>query len=87
VGSTRLYEPSERDRLKIILLSKRVGFPLVDIEELLRIYDDKAQNPSDISAVLKKFEQQLSVLKEQKSEIERSISDLEVATRQIHELS
>ena len=35
-GSTRLYSDYDRSRLSVILLAKKVGFSLVDIQEVLR---------------------------------------------------
>jgi len=77
-GSTRLYSSDDRARLKVILLAKRVGFSLVDIQELLEIYDGKVSEIGD-SAIRGKFEGQLKTLKAQKAEVEESIESLETA--------
>ena len=80
-GSTRLYSSSDRKRLRIILVTKSVGFSLVDIEEMLRIYDANSQDINDMDMVLAKFESQLQVLKTQKVEIEQAIATLQNITR------
>ncbi len=72
-GSTRLYSSEDRSRLQVILLAKRVGFSLVDIQELLEIYDG---DEGDLSAINSKFDDQLKLLKAQKEEIEVSIDNL-----------
>ena len=74
-GSTRLYSSEDRSRLQVILLAKRVGFSLVDIQELLEIYDGDG-NAEDLAAIKSKFDQQLASLKAQKEEIEVSIENL-----------
>ena len=82
-GSTRLYSNDDRTRLTVILLAKNVGFSLVDIQELLKIYDGNG-NPDDLQEIQKKFKAQLDSLKVQKFEIETCISDLEQALNTIN---
>ncbi len=74
-GSTRLYSSEDRKRLKIIILAKNVGFSLIDIESLLKIYDNES-NEQDISYLIKKFTEQFARLTDQKEELERSIDEL-----------
>ena len=77
-GSTRLYSPEDRTRLKVILLIKSVGFSLVDIQELLAIYDGDGAE-AGVKKIRKKFGDQLESLRDQKSQVEQSINDLEKA--------
>jgi len=83
-GSTRLYSNEDRTRLTVILLAKNVGFSLIDIQEILKIYDGD-NSDDDLQAIYKKFKMQLDALKVQKFEIETCISDLEQALRTINE--
>ena len=85
-GSTRLYSTKDRLRLRVILLIKSLGFSLVDIEEMLKLYDGN-DTPDSIDTIVQKFSEQLAVLQAQKSEIEKSITDIQDATRQIRDLS
>ncbi|MDJ0614774.1 MAG: MerR family DNA-binding transcriptional regulator [Rhizobiaceae bacterium] len=85
-GSTRLYSNDDRTRLTVILLAKNVGFSLIDIQEILKIYDGEGSD-DDLRAIHKKFKTQLDALKVQKFEIETCISDLEQALRTIDEKS
>ena len=84
-GSTRLYSPNDRTRLKVIILAKNVGFSLVDIQELLKVYDGEGA-VDDVNMVKTKFQTQLESLKIQKTDIERSIGDLQHALVTIAEL-
>ncbi|MEO0329445.1 MAG: MerR family transcriptional regulator [Pseudomonadota bacterium] len=84
-GSTRLYSPEDRERLKIILLVKSVGFSLVDIQEFLEIYD-KSDSVNGIKFITDKFKTQLSVLESQKSRLEQSITNLEIGLRDIQQI-
>lgn len=80
-GSTRLYSPKDRSRLKVILLAKKVGFSLVEIQELMNIYDqgDDIDDPAGI--LLKRFSQQMAVLVKQKADIEAAIEKLNETIR------
>lgn len=77
-GSTRLYSQEDRARLKVILLAKNIGFSLVDIQELLKIYDGEGSD-DDVKNIEAKFKRQLDELKIQKYELERSIADTSLA--------
>lgn len=74
-GSTRLYNNEDRKRLKIIILAKNVGFSLIDIEALLKIYDDQ-ETDQHVDSLTDKFKDQLSRLENQKSELQRSMEEL-----------
>lgn len=74
-GSTRLYSNEDRKRLKIIILTKNVGFSLLDIEALLKVYDG-GESKRDISYLTDKFKEQASRLDAQKNEIQQSINEL-----------
>lgn len=84
-GSTRLYSPEDRTRLKVIILAKNVGFSLVDIQEILKIYDGDSVS-GEANSIREKFQSQLDSLKIQKSQIERSIVDLHNAIDTIEHL-
>ena len=75
-GSTRLYSLEDRQRLKLILLSKRVGFSLVEIQEILNVHDSEHVTKDSIVNILNKFKGQVSVLNEQKRETDRALLEL-----------
>ena len=85
-GSTRLYSNEDRKRLKIIILAKNVGFSLIEIEALLKVYDDD-NNEQDVSYLIDKFKEQFSRLNDQKDELQRSIDELNKAIHFIEEKS
>ncbi|MFK5977259.1 MAG: MerR family DNA-binding transcriptional regulator [Rhizobiaceae bacterium] len=76
MGSTRLYSSKDRNRLKLILLAKRVGFSLFEIHELMEIYDLGDQNNWHLLLVLDKFKGQMDILNNQKTELEESMEEL-----------
>lgn len=85
-GTTRLYSKRERARLKIILLAKQVGFSLVDIQELMDIYDKGRNLDNPLAKAKGKFEEQLDILERQKLEVEESLEKLRETLEKFHEL-
>ena len=75
-GLNRLYSRRDRARLKLVLLGKRMGFSLVEIREMLDLYDTKGGKVKQLRVALAKFESQLDHLREQQREIEQAIEEL-----------
>jgi DNA-binding transcriptional MerR regulator len=75
-GAKRLYSRRDRARLKLILMGKRVGFSLTEIREMLDLYDLKDGQVKQLRVSLKKFEDQLTHLKNQREEVDRAIVEL-----------
>ena len=75
-GTTRLYSNEDRARLKVILLAKQVGFSLVEIEDVLEIYDRHEEIDDPVAEILGKLTEQMEVLKSQKAEIEEAMDKL-----------
>src|ERR1700739_2907634 len=61
-GQTRVFSARDRARVKLIVDGKRVGFSLVEIREMLDLYDH-ADNSQQLSVSLKKFRTQIATLK------------------------
>jgi len=75
-GMTRIYSRRDRARLKLILLGKRVGFSLVEIGEMLDLYDLKDGQETQLRVAMTKFDEQISFLDNQRVEIENALVDL-----------
>ena len=75
-GSTRLYSAEDRQRLKLILMAKRVGFSLTEIEEILAFDDQESLSGDSIRILMEKFMGQSSVLTEQKMEVEKALKEV-----------
>lgn len=85
-GSTRLYSQKDRARLKIILLSKRIGFSLIEIQEIMNVSDGALPQNEQLSIVLAKFKSQIDVLKVQRIELEGAMQELDHAISSISDL-
>lgn len=79
IGNTRLYSRADRARLKLILLGKRVGLSLLDIKELLDLYDSKGDNRRQLEVAIEKGEEQMQILQAQRKEIDAAIGELETS--------
>jgi DNA-binding transcriptional MerR regulator len=75
-GMTRLYNRRDRARLKLVLMGKKVGFSLVEIKEMLDLYDLKDGQETQLKVALEKFQNQIDVLQQQKQDIEQAIDEL-----------
>ena len=84
--STRLYSQKDRARLKVILLAKRVGFSLIEIQEIMTISDGIQPKEIQLEKVLAKFVNQIDVLKGQQVEVDNSLAELESAIASISDL-
>ena len=76
-GNTRLYSRADRARLKLILLGKRVGLSLLDVKEILDLYDSKGDNRRQLETAIEKGEEQMAFLTKERASIEEAISELE----------
>jgi DNA-binding transcriptional MerR regulator len=72
-GQTRVYSARDRARLQLILQGKRVGFSLVEIREMLDLYDRKDGNAVQMAVSLKKFRRQLDALQRQREDLDAAI--------------
>jgi DNA-binding transcriptional MerR regulator len=75
-GLNRLYGRRDRARLKLILLGKKVGFPLGEIKEMLALYDLRDGDGRQLEMALRRFSEQIDVLKGQKQAVEQAIEEL-----------
>jgi DNA-binding transcriptional MerR regulator len=75
-GLNRVYLGRDRARLILILQGKRVGLSLVEIKELLDLYNADEHHRLQNQAALKKFRQRLVALEAQRLDIEEAIDGL-----------
>lgn len=75
-GLNRIYSRRDRARLKLVILGKKVGFPLAEIKKMLELYELKGGQVTQLQAALARFTEQIGVLKRQKKDIEQAIDEL-----------
>jgi DNA-binding transcriptional MerR regulator len=79
-GTARLYSRRDRARLRLVILGKKVGFPLADIREMLELYDLKEGKADQLLVALRRFNEQIGMLRRQKQDIEQAIAELSRTT-------
>ena len=75
-GLNRLYGKRDRARLKLILLGKRVGLSLSEIKEMLGLYELRDGNVFQLRHALKRFEEQIELLKRHRSDVDQAIGEM-----------
>ncbi len=75
VGGTRVFRRRDRARLILILRGKRLGFSLRDISDYLSLYDAQSQT-AQVSLLVEKVDERLSLLERQQADLETTISEL-----------
>ena len=76
----------DRARLALILRGKRVGFSLDEIKEMLDLYDVRDGQATQLSYTIKKFDQRISTLEQQRADIEHSLVELREARARLEVL-
>ncbi|WP_161992683.1 MerR family transcriptional regulator [Aureimonas leprariae] len=77
-GTTRLYSPDDRKRLRLILLCKLVGFSLMKIGQIVNDYLGTGSEVKRVRDLREVFRQQQNVLQAQREGLETSIAALEM---------
>lgn len=75
-GQSRIYSPRDRARLALILRGKRVGFSLVEIKEMLDLYDINDGQATQLKFSIKKFSERINALERQRADIEHALEEL-----------
>lgn len=76
-GQKRLFTPTCRARLKLILRGKRFGFSLLELKDLLDLYDIGDGQVTQLSATLEAAERHHAELTAQRDELSQAIDELE----------
>ncbi len=79
IGLNRFYSRRDRARLKLVLMGKKVGFSLLEIKEMLDLYDLGDGQVTQLKVALGKFDRQIGVLEAQRREVDEAISELKRA--------
>jgi len=75
-GQKRLFTARDRARLKLILRGKRFGFSLVEIRELLELYDAGDGKVRQLSATLERAGRRIGAMRAQRDELEEAIAEM-----------
>lgn len=75
-GSTRVYSPADRTKLKLILRGKRLGFSLEESRSIIEMYDPEHGNAEQLHSLLAKIRDKRQQLQQQLHDIEVMMLEL-----------
>lgn len=75
-GRQRLYRPSDRTRLKLILRGKRLGLSLGEISDVIDMYRQPPGEIGQLKMLMEKIESRRSDLRQKMADIEETIEEL-----------
>ena len=81
-GRNRVYGSRERTRLKLILRGKRLGLSLVEIREILDLYDTNVDEVPQLRKFLEILENRRALLMQQREDIDVVLAEVEGLLRQ-----
>lgn len=81
-GRTRVYGPRERTRLKLILRGKRLGLSLVEIREILDLYDTNTDEAPQLRKFLETLANRRALLLQQREDIDAVLAEVDGLLRQ-----
>ena len=73
----RLFSAADRDRLQLVLRTKRWGFTLTEIANLLEVWEKGDRTPAALWSEVPKLRERLRLLKQQSHALNSAIRDLE----------
>ena len=83
VGTSRIYGPRDRARLRLILRGKRFGMSLAEIREIVEMYDGAASSERrQLTMLLARLDDIAVDLRARKSDLQRTLDEVaDVAER------
>lgn len=85
-GRTRVYGLRERTRLKLILRGKRLGLSLVEIREILDLYDTNVDEVPQLRKFLEILDNRRALLLQQREDIDVVLAEVDGLLRQSRRL-
>ena len=80
-GQVRVYRERERVRLKLILRGKRLGFSLLEIRELLDLYEVARNERAQLAKFVEMLAERRARLLQQKEDIDAVLAEIEGVER------
>ena len=78
-GQTRVYSPSDRTRLRLILRGKRLGLSLENSREIINMYEPGKTNVEQLKKLINAIQAQRIKLNQQLDDISNLLTDLNQA--------
>jgi DNA-binding transcriptional MerR regulator len=85
-GRTRVYGHRDRVRLKLTVRGKRLGFSLVQIRELIDMYDSTGDDQAQLERFVQVLEKRRNILQQQREDIEAVLGEIDAFEKQCRDL-
>jgi DNA-binding transcriptional MerR regulator len=85
-GTTRVFSPRDRVRLKLALRGKRLGFTLAEIRELFELYDVSRDERRQLEEFLAKLERRRARLEQQQEDVQAMLAEIDFFANQCRRL-
>jgi DNA-binding transcriptional MerR regulator len=85
-GLARIYSYRDRARLQLIMRGKAVGMSLVDIREILELYDKGDGGVAQGAKALRKFRDRIAALERQRRDVDQALETLRAASARLEQL-
>ena len=76
-GAKRIYSPSDRTKLKLILRGKRLGLTLEESAEIVLMYGSPEKNRQQLEKLIGRIRVKRQELMQQKDDLESLLTDLQ----------
>ena len=84
-GTRRIYGPSDRTRLRLILRGKRLGLSLDESAEIIGLYGSPGRNRRQLELLLSRIEERRAVLERQQRDLRAMLTELDAAEARCRE--
>lgn len=81
-GRTRLFKPSDRRLLMLILRGKRLGFSIAEIREIISIYKEPPGEAGQLNLLIQRVQEKRDQLLQKRKDIEETIAELDQVEEQ-----
>ncbi|MEM6300659.1 MAG: MerR family DNA-binding transcriptional regulator [Pseudomonadota bacterium] len=68
-GQQRVYAPSDRARIRLLLRGKRIGLSLAESMEIIDMYQSSGSDAAQLDALLIRIDERRSALKQQQKDL------------------
>ena len=80
-GAQRIYSPSDRTKLKLILRGKRLGLSLDESAEIVMMYGSPEKNRRQLEKLIERIRVKRKELMSQKHDLESLLGDLQTVEK------
>jgi DNA-binding transcriptional MerR regulator len=83
-GTRRIYSPTERTRLRLIMRGKRLGLSLDETAELIEMYGSRNNNRKQLEIFMARIGEKRAELERKKQDLEVALNDLQLVEDECH---